>query len=711
MCLDELDRNNNPTLIMAVCGSKGSKLNIAQMVACVGQQTVNGQRAPEGFVNRTLPHFPTGSRTPEAKGFVGNSYYTGLTAIEFFFHTMAGREGLVDTAVKTAETGYLQRRLVKGLEDLCILYDQSVRSAENRIVQFKYGDDGLDPAAMVEGNNPVSFAIALKHLQAVESASLLQRQGHNSLTKESANKEYEESLALIDGPEFSKCSEKWRKSLKAFIIKNRKTKPDSGQRSLVDFVSLCLEKYNRAVIEPGTAVGAIAAQSIGEPGTQMTLKTFHFAGVASMNVTMGVPRIKEIINATKEISAPLIKAPLETSYHLTIARIVKGRVEKTTLGDIADFIEEVYRPDSCYLQIKLDLETIEKLQLAVTVDSVKDAIEAHKGLKAKDQVHVKGNDMLRVFPVDMNRMGMLYSLKALKSKLPSVTVVGVPTVKRAVINEISPSEEDSKPTVGPPFEGDFHDAKDPSCSPVITVRGDVATIIGKGKDGSSFRLVGKITRENDDHLLTVDFSPRGGPPELVGKWMTTHIQWYDGKEEYNKWKAKHYHLLIEGQGLLNVMGRSGVRGLDVTSNHILEMEAVLGIEAARSSIIKELKKTMGAYNLNVDYRHFLLLADIMTYTGEVRGITRAGMTSMDKSILMLASFENTTHHLFDAAIHGYKDSMSGVSESIIMGQPMPCGTGLFKLTASIPRLCPSDGELAPPLVDGCVGHLPYVKSR
>ena len=131
MCMNNLHPLNSP-LIMSLCGSKGSVINIAQMIACVGQQIVNGKRIPNGFHNRTLPHFEVGgmhtnictqeatyimllAKSPAAKGFVSNSFFTGLTATEFFFHTMGGREGLVDTAVKTAETGYMQRRLMKVL--------------------------------------------------------------------------------------------------------------------------------------------------------------------------------------------------------------------------------------------------------------------------------------------------------------------------------------------------------------------------------------------------------------------------------------------------------------------------------------------------------------------------------------------------------------------------------------------------------------------
>ena len=130
---------------MAICGSKGSYINISQMIACVGQQALSGHRIPDGFEDRSLPHFEKYSRIPAAKGFVENSFYSGLTPTEFFFHTMGGREGLVDTAVKTAETGYMQRRLVKCLEDLCVQYDRTVRTSTNELVQFLYGGDNLDP--------------------------------------------------------------------------------------------------------------------------------------------------------------------------------------------------------------------------------------------------------------------------------------------------------------------------------------------------------------------------------------------------------------------------------------------------------------------------------------------------------------------------------------------------------------------------------------
>lgn len=147
-----------------------------------------------------------------------------------------------------------------------------------------------------------------------------------------------------------------------------------------------------------------------------------------------------------------------------------------------------------------------------------------------------------------------------------------------------------------------------------------------------------------------------------------------------------YNLVVEGINLQAVMGVEGVKGTHTTTNHVMEAERTLGIEAARSCIIKEINDTMKAHGMSIDARHSMLLADVMTYKGEVLGITRFGMAKMKDSVLMLASFEKTTDHLFDAALHGRTDTIDGVSECIIMGIPMPVGTGMFKLRDRAMRL-------------------------
>ncbi|XP_077989635.1 DNA-directed RNA polymerase III subunit RPC1-like [Glandiceps talaboti] len=595
-CLRELHKSNSP-LTMAVCGSKGSFINISQMIACVGQQAISGKRIPNGFEDRALPHFKRHARTPAAKGFVRNSFYSGLTPSEFFFHTMAGREGLVDTAVKTAETGYMQRRLVKSLEDLCSHYDTTVRNSQSDIIQFCYGGDGLDPAAMEGKEKPVDFNRVLEHIKAKFSS----RQ-EKALSSQTIHDKYR---TVLESSDYAMVHKDFKQELRDFLenlaksirscrqaygVDEEEMEPNVvyqlkrvTETQLKEFLALCKEKYMHAGIEPGTAVGAVGAQSIGEPGTQMTLKTFHFAGVASMNITLGVPRIKEIINASKNISTPIITAHLEVEFDPEIARIVKGRIEKTLLGEVSEYIEEVFLPDECFILIKMDLERIKLLKLEVNSHTVRQSIIASK-LRIKYQdISLHGESIVCVRPVESSKSSMYYVLQALKETLPTVVIQGVPTVTRAVI----------------------------------------------------------------------------------------HVDEQSGKEKYK--------LLVEGDNLRAVIATRGVKGTHTTSNNTVEVEKTLGIEAARQTIINEIQYTMVSHGMSIDHRHIMLLADLMAYKGEVLGITRFGLAKMKESVLMLASFEKTADHLFDAAYYGQEDAINGVSECIIMGIPMTIGTGLFKL--------------------------------
>jgi len=137
---------DNSAVVMAISGARGSMLNLTQMAGCLGQQSVRGERIMRGYEDRTLPHFRRGERGAEAHGFIINSYKSGLSPTEFFFHAIGGREGLVDTAVRTSQSGYLQRRMINALQDLKVAYDGTVRTTGGRIIQFRYGEDGTDPA-------------------------------------------------------------------------------------------------------------------------------------------------------------------------------------------------------------------------------------------------------------------------------------------------------------------------------------------------------------------------------------------------------------------------------------------------------------------------------------------------------------------------------------------------------------------------------------
>ena len=675
-CLTALSPSNAP-LVMAQCGAKGSSLNISQMVACVGQQVVGGQRIPNGFEGRALPHFKRGSRTPAAKGFVEASFFSGLSPTEFFFHTMAGREGLVDTAVKTAETGYMSRRLMKALEDLSCHYDGTVRAAGGGVVQLTYGDDGLDPV-MMEGprGTPLDFARFLKATKGALAGERSRRratvltspenEGAVAPVAEQKGEEVRrgrskkgargdstgvsgggvgelpaEELCLLPSEIRQRAHEagealaahfspKFQEDLGAFLeglaanlaaLRGRLGLPEEAHApdeptwerlctaqsvtrvELEEFLARVAHKIRSKTMEPGSAVGAVGAQSIGEPGTQMTLKTFHFAGVASMNVTLGVPRIKEIINASKSISTPIVTVELVHPDSLQSARIVKGRLERTTLGEVSKSIRTVLGPGSPRVLVDLDLEAIASLQLEVTPRSVRRALLEAPKLKLKEKhVEIRSHGQLVVWPPGEGTAGMqaLGALHALQSLLPRVLVQGIPSVDRAVVNDL-----------------------------------------GGGR----------------------------------------------------------YNLLVEGTALRAVMTTDGVRGVETTSNHVIEVEQTLGIEAARSAIVREVEYTMGEHGMHIDTRHIALLADVMTCKGNVLGITRFGIAQMKESVLMLASFEKTTDHLFDAAVHSRSDEVDGVSECIIMGIPMPLGTGLFQLRYGGQAAAPAAGSAAdPPLL-------------
>ncbi|XP_064966340.1 DNA-directed RNA polymerase III subunit 1-like isoform X2 [Musa acuminata AAA Group] len=410
VCMNELHWRNSP-LIMSQCGSKGSPINISQMVSCVGQQSVGGRRAPNGFIDRTLPHFPINSKTPAAKGFVANSFYTGLTATEFFFHTMGGREGLVDTAVKTAETGYMSRRLMKGLEDLSIYYDETVRNASGGIVQFLYGDDGMDPAKM-EGKDGIPLNMDQLFMKVMATCPPRE---HDMLSPTEALRIMDDRLAKYDMSPEGGCSAAFKKLLSDFVHKRvsalanmRKSlkldETDMGRKDstvlenvaakisgisskqLEVFLETCISRYHSKKVEAGAAIGAIGAQSIGEPGTQMTLKTFHFAGVASMNVTLGVPRIKEIINASKNISTPIVTATLLNGRDVLSARVVKSCIEKTVLGEVAKALKIVLKSSRPYIVVKLDMDLIEALHMRVSAESVCHSILNHPKIKLKSEL-------------------------------------------------------------------------------------------------------------------------------------------------------------------------------------------------------------------------------------------------------------------------------------------------------------------------------------
>lgn len=434
---------------MAQCGSKGSFVNLSQMAALVGQQAISGKRVPLCFDSRPLHFFEEKSKAPEAGGFVENSFYSGLNPNEYFFHTQAGREGLVDTAVKTADTGYMQRRLVKCLEDLSAEYDGTVRSATNQIVQFLYGGDGLDPLFMEGKSKPVNLERVLKvtkvnnpcqnknGLSSFEIKSLSDSLIKSQCKNEKNSNLYSELKNFIENEILKKVVEYEKKGDIKNLSRFDSRKITSIQ--LTTFISKVCAKLKKSVVEPGTAVGAICAQSVGEPGTQMTLKTFHFAGVASMNITQGVPRIKEIINGSEKIATPIIEAELENCFDNIKASIIQQKLEKTKLKQVIHSVSYRLFRKLAVIFVQLDTNIMQSLRIQLNAFSIKESIEKDIKLKkliANAQLEVKAPNVISILIKGAaDKVSFDQVFKGLHYNLGEVQVSGLTNINRAVVDK------------------------------------------------------------------------------------------------------------------------------------------------------------------------------------------------------------------------------------------------------------------------------------
>lgn len=390
----------NSGIVMTCTGARGSALNIGQMSACVGQQAVRGKRIMRGYIGRALPHFKYGDQTPKARGFVYSSYQKGLDSIEFFFHAMGGREGLVDTAVRTQQSGYMQRRLINALEHLRLEYDGTVRSSSGDIIQFKYGEDGVDPAKSDHGK-----AVNVNRL--IEQIRIGMEKGKPASPEyiKSKLKEVEDQLTplLID-------------ELKQGLAEAKLSNEGVGKA-----VELTVEHYKKALMEPGEAVGIVSAQSIGEPGTQMTLRTFHYAGVREQNVTLGLPRLIEIVDARRVPSTPIMVIYLDEKHRkskeaaVTIAR----NILYTTLENIA---EAIYQ-DPVREEIVVELNKAMIEDRGITVQELKDELKI-----ANCTVKISGN-RIHIKPKKAE------TLKKLLDKVSSFYIKGIPGIKRVLVTE------------------------------------------------------------------------------------------------------------------------------------------------------------------------------------------------------------------------------------------------------------------------------------
>jgi len=341
-------------------------------------------------------------------------------------------------------------------------------------------------------------------------------------------------------------------------------------------VDLACAEYRGNLIEPGEPVGTVTAQSIGEPGTQMTLRTFHYAGVREFNVTLGLPRLIELVDARKIPSTPITYIYLDEEHRHDPekAKEVARRIEFTRVENI---VSSVYITAG---SIVLELDPEIMSDKGVSIEQVKSVLKKYGDVEVV-------SDNPPTLSVNIGVIDLM-KLQKIRDRILKAKIKGIKGIKRVIIQK----------------------------------------------------------------------------------------------------KGNEYILLAEGVNLKAILKVRGVDPYRTYSNDIHEIEKVLGIEAARTMLIREMMNVLMEQGLDVDIRHVMLVADIMTRNGTVRQIGRHGVTGEKESVLARAAFEVTVKHLLDAAAKGEIDELAGVAENIIVGQPIHLGTGrvnIFMRPYVIPR--------------------------
>ncbi|MFX0106745.1 MAG: DNA-directed RNA polymerase subunit A'' [Candidatus Hodarchaeota archaeon] len=370
---------------------------------------------------------------------------------------------------------------------------------------------------------------------------------------------------------FAKMRDERRLPPKVMIELETKVRElDISKKEFDEICDNIIASYEMALVEPGEAVGTVAAQSIGEPGTQMTLRTFHYAGVAELSVTQGLPRLIEIVDARNNPSTPTMKIYLddEIAGDRNEAKGIARNIEMIIVESVASNVSiDLLRQA---IDIRLDPELMEDKNL--TVEAVAEAIQ--EKIKTKGEVEA-GENVIFVYPAN----DTLADLQRLSEKIREVRVKGINDVTHVVIRK----------------EGDG------------------------------------------------------------------------------------YVLYTEGSNLQDALEIKGVNPNRIYTNNLREIYQVLGVEATRNAIVQEAMSVLNEQGMDVDVRHIILVADMMTADGTIRQIGRHGISGSKNSALARAAFEVTIKHLLNAGIAGTKDPLRGITENVILGQLIPLGTGAIDL--------------------------------
>lgn len=733
----------NSMQAMALSGAKGSNVNVSQIMCLLGQQALEGRRVPVMVSGKTLPLFKPFETDARAGGYIKGRFYSGIRPQEYYFHCMAGREGLIDTAVKTSRSGYLQRCLTKQLEGVHVSYDNSVRDGDGTLIQFLYGGDAIDVTkqlhmnefqfcvdnydALLAKNSPQYGSL---HLDTETAGSYMKKVKKHAKKQADVphynqTNKYDPILNVLNPAKYlGAVSEKFEERLDEFIEKNqdlfKKKSKEARGISEKKFRALMQLKYMRSLINPGESVGIVAAQSIGEPSTQMTLNTFHFAGHGAANVTLGIPRMREIImTASAAIKTPQMTLPILKDVSDSTADAFCKSVARVVLSEFIDrvvvtehtftspsgenvrsydvrlhfFPREEYQGEydvsSEYLANVITTQFLKKLELQIIREIKKQkrnvAVEVGKS-SGKD-------DFERLARVSLDdpedgdderetKQAVLYDgpdddeVETMKRAEETSDEEGTPS------DSDSESESDEEMTEAPaPTTVEMSRTARDRQAEVITAHNIVSKFNFDDEDGEWCTFTMEVLGNDIQKILMVNIVE-----ELCRKVVVREIPnigrclhpapGADNKRVLTT-EGVNFQLMWEMDDFIDVNS--------ITSNDVAAVLNTYGVEAARNTIVNEIYRVFDTYGISVSSRHLDLIGDMMTREGSYLAFNRQGMESSTSSFMKM-SYETTCQFLTKAVLDSEREKLESPSARIVTGKLSNVGTGSFDVFAKMPNV-------------------------
>ncbi|KAJ3741485.1 RNA polymerase I largest subunit [Lentinula detonsa] len=751
---------HNHMQAMTLSGAKGSAVNARQISCALGQQELEGRRVPVMVSGKTLPSFKPFETKAIAGGYVASRFLTGVKPQEFYFHCMAGREGLIDTAVKTSRSGYLQRCLIKHLEGIRVHYDNTVRGSDSSVYQFQYGGDSLDVTKQKHirqfefiARNEKSFVNKLRprDLQpfvAGDDATTYMKKVIKH--KPAKRRGIDPCLTLYNPSRYlGSTSEAFADALKQYTKKNpdrliegdfqekwnsRKTLSGAGT-----FRMLMHVKYMRSLVEPGEAVGLLASQGVGEPSTQMTLNTFHFAGHGAANVTLGIPRLREIVmTASQKPKTPSMSMRIRAGISQEDIDVFCKRASKLTLSQLVENVtvtEQLQAEgDSRRMQYTVHINLFPREEYEsehdVEPDEILSAFAVKYPLMLKKEMTIEMKKLDEDLKSQIAQLGKGKKERGDRGEPVAADdddEEGASSAKRRNDDEGSEigdgDADDEKRARQKKEQATYEDDSEDEGEEIGAYKDDeLEAELAEGQEDEGLRseaknvkrmsqsflnrvkYVGSSFQKNFTQAVSFDFNENqctfqidfaSDMPKLLFVGIiertcrSTVIREIPGitdcfqiKEEGKKGEDPAVKLTTNGsnfRGLWEFMSDSDesiIYDDEVYSNDIYAILRTYGVEMAREAILREMSGVFGIYKIQVDRRHLELIADYMTFEGGYKPFNRKGI-STNPSPLLKASYETTAAFLSDATLYGDYDDLTTPSGNIVLGRPNQTGTGVF----------------------------------